>query len=94
MLLSPRLGKFKRVREFLWNSRCPLCGDSQKNKNKARLYFYQKKNSLFVKCHNCGAGMSVGNFIKICVYRSKFDFIRINDMGCIMFIMGDKISIC
>ena len=65
MLLSPRLGKFKRVREFLWNSRCPLCGDFQKNKNKARLYFYQKKNGLYVKCHNCGAGMSVGNFIKI-----------------------------
>lgn len=65
MLLSPRLEKFKRVRDFLWNSRCPLCGDSQKNKNKARLYFYQKKNSIFVKCHNCGAGMNVGNFIKI-----------------------------
>ena len=35
-LLSVRLEKFKKKKEFLWNFRCPVCGDSQKNKSKAR----------------------------------------------------------
>ena len=62
--LSSRLDRFKRVRDNLWNFRCPLCGDSTKNKRKARGYVYQKKTDLFYKCHNCGSGLSVGNFIK------------------------------
>ena len=63
-LLSPRLDRFKKVRDYLWNFRCPHCGDSQKHKNKARGYVYRKKTDLFYKCHNCGAGQSVGNLIK------------------------------
>tara|TARA_B100001971_G_scaffold125465_1_gene115534 strand:+ start:177 stop:1196 length:1020 start_codon:yes stop_codon:yes gene_type:complete len=63
-LISPRLDRFKQVRPNLWNSRCPICGDSQKNKAKKRLYIYAKKQDLFVKCHNCGYGASLGNFIK------------------------------
>ena len=63
-LLSPRLDLFKQVRQNLWNSRCPICGDSQKNKSKKRLYIYAKKQDLFVKCHNCGFGSNLGNFIK------------------------------
>jgi len=62
--LSSRLDRFKRVRDNLWNFRCPLCGDSSKNKRKARGYVYQKKTDLFYKCHNCGSGLSVGNLIK------------------------------
>ena len=63
-LLSPRLERFKKVRDHLWNFRCPQCGDSQKHKNKARGYVYRKKTDLFFKCHNCGVGQSVGNLIK------------------------------
>ena len=63
-LISPRLDLFKQVRQNLWNSRCPICGDSQKNKSKKRLYIYAKKQDLFVKCHNCGFGSNLGNFIK------------------------------
>jgi len=63
-LISPRLDLFKQVRPNLWNSRCPICGDSQKNKSKKRLYIYAKKQDLFVKCHNCGYGSNLGNFIK------------------------------
>ena len=62
--LSPRLEKFKKVRDFLYNFRCPHCGDSQKQKWKARGYVYRKKTDLFFKCHNCGIGQSVGNLIK------------------------------
>jgi len=52
-LLSPRLEKFKRKKDFLWNFRCPICGDSQKNKNKARGFVFQLKGDLLYKCHNC-----------------------------------------
>jgi len=63
-LLSSRLQKFKRVKADLFNFRCPICGDSQKHKNKARGYFYQVKTNTNYKCHNCGASMSFNNFLK------------------------------
>ena len=52
-LLSTRLEQFKRKKEFLWNFRCPICGDSQKNKTKARGFIFQYKGKLLYKCHNC-----------------------------------------
>ena len=63
-LISSRLSKFKRVKPNLYNCRCPICGDSQKNKNKARGYFYRIKNNSNYKCHNCGVNMSLSNFLK------------------------------
>ena len=63
-LLSSRLPKFKRVKPNLFNFRCPICGDSQKHKNKARGYFYQVKANTNFKCHNCGASSSFNNFLK------------------------------
>ena len=63
-LVSSRLQKFKRVKADLFNFRCPICGDSQKHKNKARGYFYQVKTNINYKCHNCGASMSLNNFLK------------------------------
>ena len=63
-LISSRLQKFKKVKADLYNFRCPICGDSQKNKNKTRGYLYQVKNNTNYKCHNCGASMSFNNFLK------------------------------
>ena len=63
-LVSSRLQKFKRVKDNLYNFRCPICGDSQKNKNKTRGYIYQVKNNTNFKCHNCGSSMSFNNFVK------------------------------
>ena len=63
-LVSSRLQKFKRVKPNLFNFRCPICGDSQKHKNKARGYFYQYKADTNFKCHNCGASSTFSNFIK------------------------------
>jgi predicted RNA-binding Zn-ribbon protein involved in translation (DUF1610 family) len=63
-LISSRLQKFKKVKNNLYNFRCPLCGDSQKNKNKARGYLYQVKTNTNFKCHNCGANVSFNNFLK------------------------------
>jgi len=63
-LISSRLQKFKKVKSDLYNFRCPICGDSQKNKNKCRGYMYVVKNNTNFKCHNCGASLSLNNFIK------------------------------
>ena len=63
-LVSSRLSKFKKVKADLYNFRCPLCGDSQKQKNKARGYIYAKKADANYKCHNCGASTTFSNFLK------------------------------
>ena len=63
-ILSPQLLKFKKKGDYLWNFRCPYCGDSQKSRSKARGFVYRKKNDLFYKCHNCGIGATLGNLIK------------------------------
>jgi len=63
-LVSSRLPKFKKVKPNLYNFRCPLCGDSQKQKNKARGYIYAKKADANYKCHNCGASTTFSNLLK------------------------------
>ena len=63
-LISHRFQKFKKVKNNLYNLRCPICGDSQRNKNKARGYLYQVKNNTNFKCHNCGVNVSFNNFLK------------------------------
>lgn len=64
LLLSPKLQKFSKKKDDLYNFRCPLCGDSQKNKSKCRGYVYRKKNDYFYMCHNCSASTSFFNFLK------------------------------
>jgi len=61
--VSPKLQKFTQKKEDLYNFRCPLCGDSSKNKTKARGYVYRKKNDYFYMCHNCGASTNFYNFL-------------------------------
>jgi len=63
-LLSCKLQKFKRVKPDLYNFRCPICGDSKKNKSKTRGYLYSVKANTNYKCHNCGSSMSFNNFLK------------------------------
>jgi predicted RNA-binding Zn-ribbon protein involved in translation (DUF1610 family) len=74
-LLSSRLEKFARKHDYLYNFRCPHCGDSQKNKSKARAYFYRVKNDMFFKCHNCGFGQNLANFIKFMDPKLHSEFI-------------------
>jgi hypothetical protein len=64
LLISSRFEKFQRKQDYLFACRCPLCGDSKKNKLKMRGYIYRKDNGLFFKCFNCGEGTSIGNIIK------------------------------
>ena len=62
--ISSGLDKFKKKNDYLFNFRCPHCGDSQKSKTKARAYLYRVKNDMFFKCHNCGMGQNLANFLK------------------------------
>jgi hypothetical protein len=64
-IISSRLEKFKRKGPSLYNFRCPLCGDSNTHKNKARGYIYQKEGKLMFHCHNCSATMGIPKFLKI-----------------------------
>ena len=63
-LISPRLQKFKKIKSDLYNFRCPICGDSQKNKSKTRGYLYGVKADVNFRCHNCGSSMTFSNFLK------------------------------
>ena len=62
--VSGRLEQFKKKTDYLFNFRCPHCGDSKKSKTKARAYLYRVKNDMFFKCHNCGQGQNFANFLK------------------------------
>ena len=63
-LLSPQLERFARKSDKLYNFRCPFCGDSQKNKWKARGYVYDIKGSLNFKCHNCSHSTSLSGLLR------------------------------
>ncbi len=62
--ISHKFEIFKKKNDYLWNVRCPICGDSQKNKRKMRGYFFRKDNDLMYKCHNCGHGAHFGTMLK------------------------------
>jgi hypothetical protein len=63
-LSSSGLRNFKWKSPSLANCSCPLCGDSIKNKLKARFYFFEKNDSFNVYCHNCNASFSFSSFLK------------------------------
>ena len=63
-IVSGKLDRFAWKKGNLAQCRCPICGDSQKNKSKARGFFYEKQNNLFFKCFNCGFGSNIYNFMK------------------------------
>ena len=63
-MASSRFEIFKRKGEYLFNVRCPICGDSQKNKRKMRGYLFKRNNDLLYKCHNCQWSGSFGKLLK------------------------------
>jgi hypothetical protein len=58
---------FKKKPGRVYNFSCPLCGDSQKDRSKARAYLFpdEQNSSLIFKCHNCSRSMAFGKFLKI-----------------------------
>lgn len=71
-MVSPLLKRFKWKKDNLANCRCPICGDSTKRKTVARGFFYQKGSDFFYRCHNCGVGCNLYNFLeKVSPYLCK-----------------------
>lgn len=61
-LLSARLDRFKRVGGN-FNFRCPICGDSKKNRAKARGWILSSGDKTRFYCHNCNASMRFSKFL-------------------------------
>lgn len=68
-LISSRLKNFKQKKEDLYNFSCPLCGDSQKNRFKARGYIYARGNHYVYTCHNGCETIAFNTFLK------QFDYL-------------------
>lgn len=66
LLTSARLQQFKEKSADLFNFRCPFCGDSRKNKLKARGYVFkaQEYNGYGYKCWNCNVSTNFNGFLK------------------------------
>lgn len=63
LLVSNKLEQFRQKDDYIFQFRCPFCGDSKKNKVKARGYFYRNKHGMNFSCHNCHRGMNLANFL-------------------------------
>ncbi len=63
-MLSNKLELFKNKGNNLYNFRCPVCGDSERNRFKARGYLFGKEGTHIYKCHNCSASLSFKSFLK------------------------------
>jgi transcription elongation factor Elf1 len=55
---------FKYKGNNVFQFRCPVCGDSERDEFKSRGYLFPYKNSLSYKCHNCGASHKFSTFLK------------------------------
>jgi hypothetical protein len=63
--ISHLLLKFHQKESYLWNFRCPICGDSKKNLNKARGYIFRGENGqLGFTCKNCDVGGPISRLIE------------------------------
>lgn len=60
----PMFSDHSRPDAIKLNFRCPVCGDSKKNKFKARGWFHEHKGHVWFGCFNCNVNMSLVNFMK------------------------------
>lgn len=64
MHVAYQLRNFRKKSDYLWNFSCPLCGDSKKNKIRARAYVFRIEDHFAYKCHNCGCATSFSDFLR------------------------------
>lgn len=66
LMAGQNLSRFKQAGKNTFNFRCPICGDSQKNKRKSRGYLFKsnKTDDFFYKCYNCDASFGFSHFLK------------------------------
>ena len=60
------------------SARCPVCGDSKKNKSIKRLHLYHKGGNDFVKCFNgdCPVNTNMYNFLRLYFPDKLYDYKR------------------
>ena len=63
-MVASSLEGFAWKKADLANFRCPYCGDSKKNKRKARGFMYTKGNDMFYRCHNCSVSTTMYKFLE------------------------------
>jgi len=65
-MMSGRLDNFRirNTNPYKINFRCPICGDSQKSRSKARGWLLERENKFSFYCHNCGASQGFSFFLK------------------------------
>ena len=63
LLLSNRFDRFSSKNNTM-NFRCPYCGDSRKDKTKARGFLLVKKQEYFYYCHNCHVSRTFSKFLE------------------------------
>jgi len=80
-LLSISLRNFKRKSGNNINFSCPICGDSESDKRKARGYIYTKIGKTLYHCHNCNTTISFDKFLKTVNFQlySEFSLERLRD---------------
>ena len=64
--LDTTIDKFRKVRDGLYQGRCPICGDSAFDLFKKRFYIILNSDDGLYSCycHNCGYSSSLKNFLK------------------------------
>jgi transcription elongation factor Elf1 len=62
--IAHRLHRFKQKTRDEYNFRCPICGDSEKSKSKARAHLISKKDKTFFYCFNCSSSLTLYSFLK------------------------------
>jgi hypothetical protein len=67
---------FAKKDDDVYNMRCPLCGDSQKSKTKARGYILGRGGSYVYTCHNCNVSMPFSRFLETVDPSAYQDYIR------------------
>ena len=63
--LSFQLDRFSKKSDGLWNCRCPICGDSKKDKSKRRGFFGKVDSRINYFCQNCNANMPISQVLKL-----------------------------
>lgn len=64
-MMGMYVDRFTDLGNDSYNCRCPICGDSQKSKTKARGFFYKsEKGNWRYKCHNCAINISFYEFFE------------------------------
>lgn len=74
-MLSNRLDRFTR-KNNTFNFRCPICGDSKRDRSKTRGYILQKEGAYRYYCHNCGASYSLAGFFKVIDVKLHDEYVK------------------